>query len=170
MTSNIKKIIIDPRCRINYSSYFIEGLRNLFGSRMIEYRCLQDFNTMPSEVSTDSSLSNRTVCLPCSTSQRKRRPTFESCANTVCETPCFLRVSRTVLATSDILNTEVISSPHVFKNTIRSITSFIANRNPKLTRTGKNTLNGTSIRHFYPERENYLSVKRHLRFWSRLEA
>ena len=48
MTSNIKKIIIDPRCRINYSSYYIEGLRNLFGSRMIEYRCLQDFNTMPS--------------------------------------------------------------------------------------------------------------------------
>ena len=48
MTSNIKKIIIDPRCRINYSSYYIEGLRNLFGSRMIEYRCLQDFNTLPS--------------------------------------------------------------------------------------------------------------------------
>ena len=45
MTSNIKKIIIDPRCRINYSSYYIEGLRSLFGSRMIEFRCLQDFDT-----------------------------------------------------------------------------------------------------------------------------
>lgn len=48
MTSNITKIIIDPRCRINYSSYYIEGLKSLFGSRLIEFRCLQDIDTEPS--------------------------------------------------------------------------------------------------------------------------
>lgn len=43
--SQISKIIIDPRCRINYSSFHIEGLRRLFGAGKIEYRCLPDIKS-----------------------------------------------------------------------------------------------------------------------------
>ena len=42
MVSRIKKIIIDPRCRINYTSYYIEGLRSLFGSSIIEFGCIPE--------------------------------------------------------------------------------------------------------------------------------
>lgn len=48
MKSRISKIIIDPRCRINYSSFYVEGLRNLFGADKIEYRCLADIEGSPS--------------------------------------------------------------------------------------------------------------------------
>ena len=42
MNSSIKKVIIDPRCRINYASYYIEGLRQLFGTKMIVFKCMHD--------------------------------------------------------------------------------------------------------------------------------
>lgn len=47
MISSVKRIIIDPRCRINYASYYLEGIRRLFGSNVIEFRCLQDINGDP---------------------------------------------------------------------------------------------------------------------------
>ena len=58
MASKIKKIYIDPRCRINYSSYYIEGLRNLFGQSSIAFRCFADIaggisNGMAVMVETD---------------------------------------------------------------------------------------------------------------------
>lgn len=58
MASNITKIIIDPRCRINYSSYYVEGLRSLYGSSSIEFGCLPDIvggisNGMAVKVVTD---------------------------------------------------------------------------------------------------------------------
>jgi len=48
MTSDIRKIIIDPRCRINYSSFYVEGLRSLFGAGVIEFRCIEDLGAAPS--------------------------------------------------------------------------------------------------------------------------
>lgn len=58
MASKIKKIIIDPRCRINYSSFYVEGLRSLFGASKIEFMCLSDIvggttNGMAAKVETD---------------------------------------------------------------------------------------------------------------------
>ncbi len=46
MVSSVKRIIIDPRCRINYASYYIEGLRSLFGSNLIKFECLKDIKGM----------------------------------------------------------------------------------------------------------------------------
>jgi len=44
MVSSVLKIIIDPRCHINYSSYYIEGLRALFGSSKISFACLSEIS------------------------------------------------------------------------------------------------------------------------------
>lgn len=46
MISGIKKVIIDPRCRINYASYYLEGLRHLFYD-VIEFGCLHDIIEEP---------------------------------------------------------------------------------------------------------------------------
>lgn len=46
--SQISKIIIDPRCRINYTSFYIEGMRNLFGAGKIDFQCLSDIVGSPS--------------------------------------------------------------------------------------------------------------------------
>ena len=44
MKSIINRIIIDPRCRINYSSFYIDGLRTLFGSRIVEFQCFPELS------------------------------------------------------------------------------------------------------------------------------
>lgn len=48
MESNISRITIDPRCRINYASFYIEGLRALFGASAIEFRCITELAEAPS--------------------------------------------------------------------------------------------------------------------------
>lgn len=44
--THIVKVIIDPRCRINYASYHIEGLRRLCGA--VTFQCLPDITAEPS--------------------------------------------------------------------------------------------------------------------------
>ena len=86
-------------------------------------------SVIPSEVKTDNNLSNLTVLFPCSTSQRNRRPTFESWARTVCDTPCSLRARRTESAISNMLSTWTIIHLPKFWNDFflwHCITSCIA--------------------------------------------
>ncbi len=45
ISSNISRVIIDPRCRINYASYYIEGLKRLIGK--VQFRCLPEIKDEP---------------------------------------------------------------------------------------------------------------------------
>lgn len=37
MENSISKVIIDPRCRINYASYYILGIMQLYGEKNIKF-------------------------------------------------------------------------------------------------------------------------------------
>lgn len=66
--SHIIKVIIDPRCRINYASFHIEGLRRLCGAGALEFSCLSDIKGEPSNgmaVRVVTSTGERNVFFDC---------------------------------------------------------------------------------------------------------
>ncbi len=44
MDNTVKSIIIDPRFKVNYASYYLYGIKSLFGTCRIKYRCLSDIS------------------------------------------------------------------------------------------------------------------------------
>ena len=40
MKNSIKQVLVDPRCKINYASYYIYGLYKLFGTSKIQFAIL----------------------------------------------------------------------------------------------------------------------------------
>lgn len=38
------KILVDPRCKVNYASYYIHGIRSLFGLKLLKFQCLEGIN------------------------------------------------------------------------------------------------------------------------------
>ena len=46
MKKRIKHIIIDPRFKVNYASYYLHGLKSMCGSGKMKYRCIDDISIM----------------------------------------------------------------------------------------------------------------------------
>lgn len=44
MKSRIKNIIVDPRFKINYASYYLYGIELIFGKKIIKYKCIKDID------------------------------------------------------------------------------------------------------------------------------
>ena len=40
----IKKIIIDPRFKINYASYYLLGLKQIFGAHKLQFKIIDDID------------------------------------------------------------------------------------------------------------------------------